>query len=419
MSTAMRKTSHLVAVSVAVAVGLLCTGLLVETVLSFAVASPLPRGSTSGVSVGATESKTFLAGVTSRGLNTNSNDNFVLAGGAALVALAAAGALIVQNKGGGHGEIGYHLALNLANEKGLKVTMINDSAAKKEKPPFSNYSDLEAAGVEVRWANLEEGGLAAAMEGIEPCEYVFDNQNVCPKDVQSAVKAWNPKAYAYVSSGGMYKPVKEGGMLETGDVKEDNKQLSIEKSAADAGLNWSAYRPQYIYGPKTNKRDYLDWFLDRITRDVSFPLPGDGSFRTTLTNAEDVAGMLASVVGKEDAAKQQVFNCAADVLVSHKEIVEIVAKTVGKDPQAVMKKVVFYDPAALKGVELPKKGKFPFREMNFGVDVQKAKNTLGWAPKHSLEGDIASYFEEYKRLGKDTGDIVSEWDEAVIKAVGA
>jgi hypothetical protein len=30
-------------------------------------------------------------------------------------------ALIIQNKGGGHGEIGYHLALNLAKEKGLKV----------------------------------------------------------------------------------------------------------------------------------------------------------------------------------------------------------------------------------------------------------------------------------------------------------
>ena len=40
--------------------------------------------------------------------------------GAALVAMAAS-ALIVQNKGGGHGEIGYHLALKLAKEKGLKV----------------------------------------------------------------------------------------------------------------------------------------------------------------------------------------------------------------------------------------------------------------------------------------------------------
>jgi len=335
-----------------------------------------------------------------------------------LVALAAAGAaaLIVQNKGGGHGELGYHLALKLAKEKGMKVTMIGDSAAKKSKPPFDAYGDLEAAGVVVKWADLENGGLAGAMEGVGPCEYVFDNQNVCPKDVQSTVKSWNPKVYAYVSSGGMYKP-KEGAIEETGSVKEDNEQLGIEKSAAEQGLNWSAFRPQYIYGPKTNKREYIDWFLDRITRDLPFPLPGDGSFRTTLTNAEDVASMLASVVGKESEAKGQVFNCATDVLLSHKELVTLCAKAAGKDPEAVMKKVVFYDPAALKGLELPKKNKFPFRETNFGVGVKKAKDLLGWAPKHTIEGDMAAYYAEYVRQGKDKGDVDVAWDKAVMDAV--
>jgi len=297
----------------------------------------------------------------------------------------------------------------------LKVTMITDTAAKKDKPPFDSYPDLEAAGVELKFADLAEGGLTAALEGVAPCEYVFDNQNVCPKDVQKAVAAWSPKAYAYVSSGGMYKPVPEGPLVESGAVKEDNKQLSIERSAAEVGLNWSAYRPQYIYGPKTAKRDYIDWFLDRITRDLPILLPVDGSLRTTLTNAEDVAGMLASVVGAEDSAKYQVFNCATDVRLSHNEVVRAVATAVGKDPEAVMKTVVYYDPAALKGVELPKKGKFPFRETHFGVGVDKAKVVLGWAPKHTFEGDLPAYVAEYKRLGKDQGDVVREWDEAVLK----
>eukprot|EP00929_Paragymnodinium_shiwhaense_P062583 TRINITY_DN3123_c0_g2_i1.p2 TRINITY_DN3123_c0_g2~~TRINITY_DN3123_c0_g2_i1.p2 ORF type:complete len:216 (+),score=60.04 TRINITY_DN3123_c0_g2_i1:657-1304(+) len=215
----------------------------------------------------------------------------------------------------------------------------------------------------------------------------------------------------------MYKPIPEGPLLETGDVKEDNKQLALEKNAADAGLNYAAFRPQYIYGPKTNKRDYLDWFLDRITRDVEIPIPGDGSLRTTVTNAEDVAGMLASVVGKDAEAKCHVFNCATDVRVSHNEIVEMCAKVVGKDPAEVMKRVKYYDPKALKGMELPKKGKFPFRETHFGVGVDKVKSSLGWSPKHNLEEDLKWYFEDYKKLGKDAGDIVREWDEAVLKAI--
>merc|ERR1719401_239257 len=296
--------------------------------------------------------------------------------------------------------------------------MITDTAAKMDKPPFNSYPDLEAAGVTLKSVDFAEGDVAAAIQSVGPCQYVFDNQNVCTKEVQKAVAAWSPKAYAYVSSGGMYKPLPEGPLLETGEVKQDNKQLGLERNAAVLGLPWSAYRPQYIYGPKTAKRDYIDWFLDRITRDLPIPLPVDGSLRTTLTNAEDVAGMLASVVGKEGAAKGQVFNCATDVRVSHSEVVEACAKAVGKDPAEVMKKVIYYDPKSLKSVELAKGGKFPFRETHFGVGVEKAKQVLGWAPKHTLEQDLPAYYEEYKRLGKDKGDVKRDWDESLLAGVG-
>ena len=30
--------------------------------------------------------------------------------------------------------------------------------------------------------NRPASGLSAAMQGVQPCEYVFDNQNICPKD---------------------------------------------------------------------------------------------------------------------------------------------------------------------------------------------------------------------------------------------
>eukprot|EP00435_Cladocopium_sp_Y103_P024276 s2634_g5.t4 len=328
--------------------------------------------------------------------------------GAALVAMAAS-ALIVQNKGGGHGEIGYHLALKLAKEKGLKVTMIQDSACKQDKPPFDSYSDLTAAGVDIKMADLQNGGLSAAMQGVQPCEYVFDNQNICPKDVQSMVQPWNPKVYAYVSSGGMYLVPPTGPLIEGGAVKLDNKQLANENHARKLGMNWCAFRPQYIYGPKTNKRDYIDWFLDRITRDLPFPLPQDGSLFTTLTNSEDVAGMMASVVGKEaeatNEATGQIFNCAGDELLSHVDVVKVICEALGKDPRDVLARIVFYDPAALNpGCNKPScffEGKFPFRETNFGVAVKKAKEVLGWSPSHTFAGDIAAYYAEYCRLGKD------------------
>lgn len=46
-------------------------------------------------------------------------------------------ALIAQNKGGGHGELGYHLALKLI-EKDISVTLLQDGGGKnKEKQPFA------------------------------------------------------------------------------------------------------------------------------------------------------------------------------------------------------------------------------------------------------------------------------------------
>jgi tripartite-type tricarboxylate transporter receptor subunit TctC len=63
---------------------------------------------------------------------------------------AGDGALIIQNKGGGHGEIGYHLALELVKERGMPVTILHEGP-NKAKPPHDAYGDLDAAGVKVIW----------------------------------------------------------------------------------------------------------------------------------------------------------------------------------------------------------------------------------------------------------------------------
>lgn len=103
-------------------------------------------------------------------------------------------ALIIQNKGGGHGEIGYHLALTLAKDKKMKVTVLNDKYSDSKlpfkvhlldidscspgPPPFEppadlfmssalfvqqNYGDLTAAGVEVIPADLATADVASLL----------------------------------------------------------------------------------------------------------------------------------------------------------------------------------------------------------------------------------------------------------------
>jgi len=312
-------------------------------------------------------------------------------------------ALILQNKGGGHGEIGFHMAKQL-KDKGLDVVLMQDSAAKMDKNPFNSYGDL---GVEVVTADLSNKDEVQSKIAGKSFTHVFDN---FAKDVgtctlgEIAKNTWGVKSYVYVSSGGMYEASNPQPMKEDGATKATG-QRSVEEHLEGLGLPWTSFRPQYIYGPKTNKRDYLDWFIDRIVRGRACPLPGDGKQLASVTNCEDVASMMTSVVGNEAAAAKQVFNCGTDDLISYEELCNMVAKVAGKEA-----KTVTYDPS---NFDLPK-GSFPFRNTEFAVTPDKAKQVLGWSPKNKLSSDLPWYYQQYVDAGLDKKDIKFEADDKIL-----
>jgi tripartite-type tricarboxylate transporter receptor subunit TctC len=62
--------------------------------------------------------------------------------------------LVVQNKGGGHGTIGYELCKQLkTSNPDLQVVMLQDKCNRK-KEPFNAYDDLAALGVEIVEENV-------------------------------------------------------------------------------------------------------------------------------------------------------------------------------------------------------------------------------------------------------------------------
>jgi len=315
-------------------------------------------------------------------------------------------ALIVQNKGGGHGEIGFQLAKQL-REKSLDVTLMQDSATKWDKPPFCYYGELEQAGVEVLNVDLSQPDhIQGALQG-RSYTHVFDNfaKNV---DTVSAVaglaRSWGVKNFAYVSSAGMYEGDSPQPMTEFNQNKQTG-QRSVEQYLESQGLPYTAFRPQYIYGPTTNKRDYLDWFFDRVTRDRVCPLPNDGQQPASVTRAEDVAGLLASVVGREHIAAGKIYNCGTDRFYTYEQICHMAASVCGTQA-----KIATYNP---KDYDLPK-GAFPFRNTPFFVTPEKAKMELGWAPRYDLAQDMGWYLESYKAAGKMGAPMTFEADDMIL-----
>lgn len=180
-----------------------------------------------------------------------------------------AAALIIQNKGGGHGELGYQLAQTLQhNEKITSITILQDEACKDSQEPFKSYAtDLPDVKV-IRAALSAESMTAADLQSILggddiTFDYVWDNASKAPTGAGKAcvdcAKNWNVQLYIYVSSAGVYKPTAETSfpMSESTPIKTTAGQVELENYAVEQGLPLVSFRPQYIYGEKANKFDYM------------------------------------------------------------------------------------------------------------------------------------------------------------------
>ena len=157
-------------------------------------------------------------------------------------------ALIIQNKGGGHGEIGYHLALQLVKEKGMEVTVLHEGP-NKGKPPHNAYGDLDAAGVKVIWCDdlTNSAGCLDALGGAT-FGAVVDNWSKSPEDIApyaDAAMAWGVKHYAYISSAGMYTPDKGdfGAISETCAVKSSGQRQARSSLAPPSLLPRASHAP--------------------------------------------------------------------------------------------------------------------------------------------------------------------------------
>lgn len=181
-----------------------------------------------------------------------------------------ASALIIQNKGGGHGELGYQLCKTLQSEsykdKIDSITLLQDDACNDEQEPFCSYKGLE--GVEVVYAPLGKDTVTVEslelLLGYKSFDYVFDNNSKKPegpaKACADSAKQWNSKLYVYVSSAGVYQPTSSTTFPmneSTTPVKESAGQVEFENYCVKLGLPLVSFRPQYIYGEKANKYDYM------------------------------------------------------------------------------------------------------------------------------------------------------------------
>jgi len=258
--------------------------------------------------------------------------------------------------------------------------------------------------VNVEWVDTSDASAVEAAVG-DKATHVFDNNSKKPGDAAPIISAAKKSDafYSFVSSAGMYAAkgmLKEEKKVKDPPTGQREVEMTLEKELPG---RWTAFRPQYIYGPYTNKRDYLDWFLNRAARDLPMPVPADAQQPVSVTHCEDVASLIGSVVGKEKEAGGEIFNCGTNKMCSYDDVCIAAANALGKE-------------ALVTALPPDTKSSFPFRPNaeGFAVRVRKVMSTLGWeGAKHNVLEDISKdgfYTKDFLALGLDKGDLDTSKD---------
>lgn len=317
--------------------------------------------------------------------------------------------LIVNTKSGGHAFIGLHLARSLLD--GGNSVDILQVGPESQKGPFGKYTQLatEHPGkFSVRYGDVTDESVGTGYTA------VYDNNAKKVEDIEPVIKAGKAGAEVfYVSSAGSYSYNPNVFPHIPGDAAKGGV-IDVENALVDSGVSSVNFRPIYIIGSESAKRDYLDYFFHRIVRGRPVLLPGTGSEMTSLTDVRDVASMLTAVLGK--GMKNELVNIVNTRCISFDGVVKLCEAVCGKEA-----KVVYYDPVVaaerIDGFNVKKA--FPFRPRHFFADPGEAQEKLGWSAEYSgskegLENAIKLSFQDFISLGLDKSEVDFSTDDAIL-----
>jgi len=304
---------------------------------------------------------------------------------------------------GGTRFIGVYLTKILV-EQGHDVVLFN----RGNKP-------VPVIGVEQIHGDRKDSALLKEKLSSQEFDAIFDNNGRELSDTQPLVEIFKDRIehFIYMSSAGVYLKSDQLPHIEGDPVDPKSRHKGkheTEAYLAAQGVPFTAIRPTYIYGPQ-NYNDLEAWFFDRIVRDRSIPIPGNGMHITQLGHCQDLARAISQVLGNQQAIGQ-IYNVSGDRYVTFDGLARTCAAAVGKS--AADLKIVHYEP---KQFDFGKRKAFPMRVQHFFANVNKAISQLNWQPEYDLLAGLKdSYENDYLASGRHQAEVDFSVDEEILAA---
>ncbi len=205
--------------------------------------------------------------------------------------------------------------------------------------------------------------------------------------------------YIYVSSAGVYKDNYELPLSEKDPLDPNSRhkgKFETENWLINQKIPFTSFRPTYIYGPG-NYNKIENWFFERLFKNKSIPIPGDGSLLTQLGHVSDLTDVMIRCINYE-ISKNNIYNCSGDKGVTIKGLIYICAEVCGLNKNDISLKTFDYkklDPKARKG--------FPIRLNHYQTNISKIKNDLDWEPNFNLLSGLRDSFLKDFQFKKGDG----------------
>jgi nucleoside-diphosphate-sugar epimerase len=182
----------------------------------------------------------------------------------------------------------------------------------------------------------------------------------------------------------------------------------------DRGLPVTVVRPTHVMGP-LNTRNNEAFFMDRIHRGRPVLVPGHGGWLRQFGHVEDLAEVMAAMLG-DGRTYGQAYNVMGEDVISQVGFVELIAEVVGR-PVTLR----HFDPALLKSFDKPG----PVFGQNLVYDCHavhtttKLRATLGLRPRYTLHAGLAQTWDWYRAQGLTARPVDFSFEDELLSKIGA
>ena len=314
---------------------------------------------------------------------------------------------------GGNRYIGLDLVFELA-QRGHDVTVINSHEASLPDGVRRIHADRR-----------QPGALQAALKDHRDAfDVVFDHTAFVLSDIQPMVELFRGRVdhYVFTSSQAVYRrsfvqPVREGFRRHAPDDTDPRKAYGVGKVQCEdylleqwqrTGFPATSLRVGHTMGPRSPQPSRDPAFFARLEAGRPVLIPGEGFAVLQLVHINDVARLMASLIGNE-RVKGEIYNVSGAEVTSVVGAVHLIARAMGVKAQIVE-----------VPMEIARRQQPPLVHWGEAVagsamlSIDKALDHIDWVPRFGIEDGYRDSYAWYDGEGRGRYEFDFSRDEALL-----